>query len=679
MRLSDTAAPWLAMVSLAAVSCIASGPQDEGPVPLRPDLPLRVEQLRGSDTEVEVREIFQDGRRAVAIGQECRYTEDAGESWAEWPCPTSGRVVALAGGAAFIASSDPDHPGLIRRPLPNGSPEPILHGKVFTSFKARDGTLLVEAPPGRYQLSTNGGKSFSPWAEGAWDRLSAMALAEAKKVKATYSEDGRKRFADSKSTLDIGGFEYVEPYLLVIWTLTYDIDRYRYGEIDPPSPDAGIARTSDLGASWELLPIAPAHAKPAPVTPYVTRRINWLIANETKLAAFTRAEDSNHIMRSHDKGESWEQTSGIMWDQELLTSPMDIHQVAVLSVQLENGPNLPRWTSVHEGNEHAWIAGGPSGLLARSTDRGRTWAPLEAGTIHAVWRSGDVLITNGGVAGTLLRSDDGGQHWSVVEPGEPSVERLSRCSWNTKNTTKLGGDDNVVFLTGSVATTAHICRSRDHGQTWEPVWFREHGKTDVYIRPRSVRSQGGTTLILTSHEIFRSTDLGETWTSPTLPERNSLHVGIFDRSVMAFQDERAIIATTRMAWRSDDAGETWSVFAFDERIPRLEKAAMHGGTFIGVGRDGIILRSADGGASFQTVHEGGPSLFDVAHRDGTWVAVGARGRVMLSGDDGETWSDLETGLDNRTLKALDLAPDGSVLLFGGGGFIGRATQDGRAD
>lgn len=95
----------------------------------------------------------------------------------------------------------------------------------------------------------------------------------------------------------------------------------------------------------------------------------------------------------------------------------------------------------------------------------------------------------------------------------------------------------------------------------------------------------------------------------------------------------------------------------------LNAVAASGGKLYIAGERGLLLRSLDGGASFETLespYEG--SYFGVvAAKAGELVVFGLRGKAFWSGDDGSTWSPIDIKTDAAIAAGTELS-DGSLLM-----------------
>lgn len=102
----------------------------------------------------------------------------------------------------------------------------------------------------------------------------------------------------------------------------------------------------------------------------------------------------------------------------------------------------------------------------------------------------------------------------------------------------------------------------------------------------------------------------------------------------------------------------------------LRGVAYGGGVFVAVGADGVILRSADHGQTWQDRTDPGQVwtgfLVDVAYGNGVFLATGGE-FILISTDLGLTWS-----------KAADLEDSCAGLAFGGGRWVAACHEAIRA-
>jgi photosystem II stability/assembly factor-like uncharacterized protein len=135
-----------------------------------------------------------------------------------------------------------------------------------------------------------------------------------------------------------------------------------------------------------------------------------------------------------------------------------------------------------------------------------------------------------------------------------------------------------------------------------------------------------------------------------------------------FTDARrgVVVGAYNLFFETTDAGKTWR-----SGLARLDNPkALHlyavrsrGDTWLIAGEQGLLLRSTDGGRSFQRLpspYTGSWFALAVTPHGG-WVVAGLRGHAYHSSDDGEHWTRLD-GAPAASFVSATALPDGSVLL-----------------
>ncbi|MEQ8413355.1 MAG: exo-alpha-sialidase [Imperialibacter sp.] len=132
--------------------------------------------------------------------------------------------------------------------------------------------------------------------------------------------------------------------------------------------------------------------------------------------------------------------------------------------------------------------------LSKSTDKARTWKPVQKGWVDNLVESEGVLLATGQQG--IMRSTDNGDNWEwVISEGGVgiAVERVD------------GGFAAIVYNTRTQARSIHT--SFDGGKTWQAI--------DEGLQPSknisSVKQLGGYLFVGHTDGIFRSPDMGKTW------------------------------------------------------------------------------------------------------------------------------------------------------------------------
>jgi photosystem II stability/assembly factor-like uncharacterized protein len=151
---------------------------------------------------------------------------------------------------------------------------------------------------------------------------------------------------------------------------------------------------------------------------------------------------------------------------------------------------------------------------------------------------------------------------------------------------------------------------------------------------------------------------------------------------------------------STDAGRSWRQSPAPTRVTLTSVFFIDDRLGFAAGHDATILRTRDGGATWQTVHAA-PDLdapiLDLWFRDADFgLAVGAYGLLLATTDGGDSWQqrplsvstagtsaknalldDSDTPGIDLHLNQLQATPAGQLYLAGEGGHLYRSSDDGR--
>ena len=131
---------------------------------------------------------------------------------------------------------------------------------------------------------------------------------------------------------------------------------------------------------------------------------------------------------------------------------------------------------------------------------------------------------------------------------------------------------------------------------------------------------------------------------------------------------------------SDDQAVSWRQVVSSTKA--LLTAIHMNGPRLGwiVGHDAIILRTRDGGDSWQQVHyapEQERPLLDVWFADASnGIAIGAYGYMLVTTDGGESWSERTVSEDDYHLNALASAGEGRLYIGAEAGIAYRSDDGG---
>ncbi len=165
---------------------------------------------------------------------------------------------------------------------------------------------------------------------------------------------------------------------------------------------------------------------------------------------------------------------------------------------------------------------------------------------------------------------------------------------------------------------------------------------------------------------------------PAIPARlapKSLLVDAVERGPLwVAVGERGHILTSK------DRGATWVQSAVPTRV-LLTAVWMHDER-VGwaVGHDETILRTRDGGATWESVYsapEAERPLLDVWFRDAeNGFAIGAYGAFLVTADGGTTWTERPISDDDFHLNAISAAADGTLYIAAEAGHLYRSDDRG---
>lgn len=274
--------------------------------------------------------------------------------------------------------------------------------------------------------------------------------------------------------------------------------------------------------------------------------------------------------------------------------------------------------------------------------------PLQQPALHSplaqrslmldVTRAGDALVAVG-ERGFILRSEDKGQSWQQMEA--PVSVTLTRVTFATAEQGWAVGHAGVVLHT------------RDGGRNWTlQLDGRKAAQRVQEAAQKHLQSEPGT---VSEQRLAEARNLISDG-----PDKPFLAVHFFD------EKRGIVVGAYGLAFATADGGATWQ--PINERLENPD--AMHlydiqasGDKLFIAGEQGLLLRSDDGGASFQALQSpASGTLFGlVTSSQGDLLAFGLRGKSYLSSDAGESWQAIANP-QPLTLTAGTRLSDGSVLL-----------------
>jgi photosystem II stability/assembly factor-like uncharacterized protein len=381
------------------------------------------------------------------------------------------------------------------------------------------------------------------------------------------------------------------------------------------------------------------------------------------------------------------------------------------AVQWVKQAPIPTWfnlqgVSVISPTE-AWVASAPLlgdvGELAHTTDAGRNWTVVELPSqVNAI---AFVDAQRGWAAGNgFFHTTDGGQTWIQDNEfgtiydlhfadalhgwacGNGSVTYYTTNSGLTWNAVAANGDStmgSIWFgdLTNgwAVNLSGQIFRSIDGGRSWT---LRADVQGDNLQTIQFFDAQNG--WVIGGDDFWFTTDGGLVWTRSVVPAGTWAYgARFFDRQNGVAVGEYGNIV------RTQDGGQTWQTIrpvGTGQRLWDVEYA--NATTLFLVGDNGGISRSTNGGTNWRSIQSGGAAVthaFDSVDARHAWAGQDA-GEIVYTTNGGVQWVRATvSGFDEFGFLMGVAFADRSIGWAGGGndffggtlGMVARTTNGGR--
>ena len=235
----------------------------------------------------------------------------------------------------------------------------------------------------------------------------------------------------------------------------------------------------------------------------------------------------------------------------------------------------------------------------------------------------------GAVGGGLWKTTDGGENWAPVTDFKITSASVGAVAVSETNPDLVFIGTGETCIRGNILPGDGVYRSRDAGETWEHVGFRDsHGISKIRIHPNNpdivyVASFGKYGAPSEERGVFRSTDGGDTWTKVLFRD---VRTGAID-IVIDRNNPDVIYASLWEAFRKEytmssggpgsgmfktmDGGDTWTELT---RSPGMPSEGV-------VGRIGLAVSSANSSRVYALFEHENGGLFQSNDAGETWELV----------------------------------------------------------
>lgn len=360
-------------------------------------------------------------------------------------------------------------------------------------------------------------------------------------------------------------------------------------------------------------------------------------------------------------------------------------------------PNCPSMRGFAYPDSTHVIGVGDFGLIMTSTDKGRTWAPVQycpdcyghltQGLSFSNERDGFRFYYPNQSYKSIDRTTDGGWTWTQVYKDSTLTQSYFRSISSAKPKT--------CFITSD---SGHIFSTQDGGIHWSQQQLESLRGAQTEWRVSMWDSLNG--FVIAPYQVFSTTNGGVLWDTVSIDPsldgafyRDVISVSSHSCALMIAMPEDTIYST--FAW-CNRIGNKWSVkhnaFATFGLLNKMSFAdSMHGWIVGGTWDDfkSKIARTTNGGATWALVRDtadslrlrvqGNPVLVGVAFADtNNGIACGASNLILRTTDGGTTWIQQDDGLSITTDYASDQIAFPSVhmaLISGFPNFLLRYSGD----
>lgn len=405
---------------------------------------------------------------------------------------------------------------------------------------------------------------------------------------------------------------------------------------------AGVAGTCVAEGQPEAASTAPVAAAPveaatasAPPVRKVLDKSPAVFAMPTKIMDKAMVQDivrvGERLFIVGERGHiGWSDDNGHTWQQARVPTIQDLN--AVYFVTQESG-----WAVGHDGN------------IFNTTDGGKTWSMQLDGVAYNLKRAqakadrytAELAAKQQEIEKAQVALEAAGAAKKKTDKLEAAIEELQAAAdeldFQVRDAKKILLEENAPWPlmdvwfsdihTGyAVGAFNAFLMTTDGGVTWNDASARLDNPDGLHLNV--VTGQGSTVFIGGEGGlIFRSRDAGATWEKLASPSDGSFYTMIVSATGQPGVFDVLATGIQGFLYHSADSGNTWNQIPHDINNNLNCIFADGNGLVLIVGNDGAMMRSTDGGKTFETQHR-----FDQVTMSS--VAVAANGDYVLAGATG---------------------------------------------
>lgn len=262
-------------------------------------------------------------------------------------------------------------------------------------------------------------------------------------------------------------------------------------------------------------------------------------------------------------------------------------------------------------------------------------------------------------SGYVLKTTDAGETWSVLNTGKNTY-------WLTD--IAIPGNDTIYVI----AYEGQILKSTDAGLTW----IEQNSNTSESLFAVHFFNSDLGYAVGENGAIIKTTDGGNTWINQVSLTDKDLHTLYFKNENEGFIATYDWNIDSTLLLTTMDGGENWLKKSIGTvRTPRKIYFVNNDTAFI-AGDFGGILRTVDGGNSWEASYHNGNVYFDVFFtNNNTGYVVGEDGEISMTENCGESWSVLNSGTDKQ-LRSVFFTDVNTGYVVGSDGAILKTTNSG---